>query len=133
MVGALAFTALNLGILKYGLFGLAPVDDLTGAMAVGGFAEIDPCEEEDPEELPPLIFLFFQLCLYWLGYMCLGSGTISYWNVCLISPLARTPSGVLCNKILRLASSAAILGWAFTSLSESSPKSSNCRGAELSY
>ena len=64
-MGVLAFTALNLGILKYGLFGLAPVDDLTGAMAVGGFAEIDPCEEEDPEELPPLIFLFFWSCLYW--------------------------------------------------------------------
>ena len=64
MVGALAFTALTLGILKDGTLGLAP--------------EFDPCEEEDPEELPPLIFFFFWSCLYWFGYMCLGSVTILY-------------------------------------------------------
>ena len=54
-MGALA---LPFGILKEGSLGLAPVDDLTGAKAVGGFAGLDLVEEEDAEELPPINFFF---------------------------------------------------------------------------
>ena len=39
--------ALPFGILKEGSLGLAPVDDLTCAKAVGGFAGLDLVEEED--------------------------------------------------------------------------------------
>ena len=46
--------ALTFGILKEGSLGLAPVNDLTGAKLVGGFAGHDLVEEEDAEELPPL-------------------------------------------------------------------------------
>ena len=46
------------GILNEGSLDLAPVDDLTGAKAVGGFAGLDLVEEEDAEELPPLSFFF---------------------------------------------------------------------------
>ena len=54
-MGALA---LDFGILKEGSLGLAPVDDLTGAKALGGTAGLDLVEEEDAEELPPLSFFF---------------------------------------------------------------------------
>ena len=73
--------------------GLAPVDDLTGAKALGGTAGLDLVEEDDAVELPPLSASFFFLwsALYWLGYMCMGKDTISYLNFPLTSAPALTP------------------------------------------
>jgi hypothetical protein len=60
--------------------------NLEGRFLGSGFAGHDLVEEDDADELPPL---------NWLGNMCLGSDTISYLNLPLMSPLAPTPSGVL--------------------------------------
>ena len=58
-MGALA---LDFGILKEGSFVLAPVDDLTGAKALGGTAGVGLVEEDaEAEELPPLSASFFFL------------------------------------------------------------------------
>ena len=59
-MGALA---LDFGILNEGSLGLTPVDDLTGARALGGTAGLDLAEEDDTdaEELPPLSASFFFL------------------------------------------------------------------------